>query len=102
MKGQEVNTTMNAGKSSKLGRCLRTSAVPYRILFEKLPISVCWVSLSGRILYSNPTMLKLTGYSDAEIVEIVTHVALNTLTNYINEVFKTEVDFPVVQVKLAA
>jgi len=67
MKGQEVNTTMNAGKSSKLGRCLRTSAVPYRILFEKIPISVCWVSLSGRILYSNPTMLKLTGYSDTEI-----------------------------------
>ena len=42
------------------------------------------------------------GYSDAEIVEIVAHVALNTLTNYINEVFKTEVDFPVVPVKLAA
>ena len=34
------------------------------------------------------------GYSDAEIVEIVAHVALNTLTNYMNEVFGTEIDFP--------
>jgi uncharacterized peroxidase-related enzyme len=34
------------------------------------------------------------GYSHAEVLEIVAHVALNTLTNYINEVFKTDVDFP--------
>jgi uncharacterized peroxidase-related enzyme len=37
------------------------------------------------------------GYSDAEIVEIVAHVALNTLTNYVNEVLATEIDFPVVE-----
>jgi uncharacterized peroxidase-related enzyme len=46
--------------------------------------------------------VRAAGYSDAEIVEIVAHVALNTLTNYINEVFKTEIDFPVVPVQLAA
>lgn len=37
------------------------------------------------------------GYDDAQIVEIVQHVALNTWTNYINEVAKTEIDFPVVR-----
>ena len=37
------------------------------------------------------------GYDDAQIVEIVQHVALNTWTNYINEVAMTEIDFPVVQ-----
>ncbi len=36
------------------------------------------------------------GYNDAEIVEIIGNVALNTLTNYINEVLSTEIDFPVV------
>lgn len=36
------------------------------------------------------------GYSDAEIVEIIGNVALNTLTNYINETLGTEIDFPVV------
>jgi uncharacterized peroxidase-related enzyme len=40
--------------------------------------------------------VKAAGYSQAEIVEIVLHVALNTLTNYINEVAQTEIDFPVV------
>ncbi len=34
------------------------------------------------------------GYSDAQIVEIVMHVALNTWTNYLNEVAATEIDFP--------
>lgn len=38
--------------------------------------------------------VKAAGYSQAEIVEIVLHVALNPLTNYINEVAKTEIDFP--------
>ncbi len=34
--------------------------------------------------------------ADAQIVEIVQHVALNTWTNYLNEAIGTEVDFPVV------
>lgn len=36
------------------------------------------------------------GFDDAELVEIVVHVALNTLTNYVNSVGGTEVDFPLV------
>lgn len=42
--------------------------------------------------------VRAVGYSDAEIVEIITHVALNTLTNYINNTLDTEVDFPLVDV----
>ncbi len=38
--------------------------------------------------------VKRAGYDDAQIVEIVLHVALNTWTNYLNEVGKTEIDFP--------
>jgi uncharacterized peroxidase-related enzyme len=41
-------------------------------------------------------LVKLAGYSDAQIVEIVLHVALNTWTNYLNEVAQTVVDFPAV------
>jgi alkylhydroperoxidase family enzyme len=40
--------------------------------------------------------VKTAGYDDAEVIEIVAHVALNTLTNYMNEVAKPEIDFPVV------
>jgi len=39
--------------------------------------------------------LKTAGYDEAQIVEIIAHVALNTLTNYINEVLGTEIDFPI-------
>lgn len=34
------------------------------------------------------------GYSEAEVLEIVGHVALNTLTNYVNEALATIIDFP--------
>jgi uncharacterized peroxidase-related enzyme len=40
--------------------------------------------------------VKQAGYTDAQVMEIVLHVALNTLTNYVNETIKTEIDFPVV------
>jgi uncharacterized peroxidase-related enzyme len=40
------------------------------------------------------------GIDDGLVMEIIAHVALNTLTNYVNEVAETEIDFPVVQVKL--
>lgn len=42
------------------------------------------------------------GYSDAEIIEIVQHVALNTWTNYMNEVAQTEIDFPRAESRKAA
>ena len=46
--------------------------------------------------------VKNAGYDDAQVIEIVLHVALNTWTNYINEVAKTEVDFPVITPRKAA
>jgi uncharacterized peroxidase-related enzyme len=46
--------------------------------------------------------VKLAGYDDAQVIEIVQHVALNTWTNYINEVAKTDLDFPAVSARAAA
>jgi len=53
----------------------------------------------GHINADNLNAVKAAGYSDAEIIEIVLHVALNTWTNYINQVAQTEIDFPVVDMK---
>lgn len=44
--------------------------------------------------------VKAAGYSEAEIAEMVAHVALNIFTNYFNHVARTEVDFPPVSVQL--
>ena len=46
--------------------------------------------------------VKLAGYDDAQVIEIVLHVGLNTWTNYINSVAATDIDFPVVTVGKAA
>ena len=46
--------------------------------------------------------VKAAGYDDGQAIEIVLHVALNTWTNYINEVAKTDIDFPVVAARNAA
>lgn len=50
----------------------------------------------GQVTDADIQAVRDAGYSDAEIVEIVGHVGLNTLTNYINEVLGTEIDFPIV------
>jgi uncharacterized peroxidase-related enzyme len=46
--------------------------------------------------------LKAAGYNDAQAIEIVMHVALNTWTNYVNEMAQTEIDFPVIKARVAA
>jgi uncharacterized peroxidase-related enzyme len=46
--------------------------------------------------------VKDAGYDDGQIIEIVQHVALNTWTNYINEVARTDVDFPASSPRKAA
>jgi uncharacterized peroxidase-related enzyme len=46
--------------------------------------------------------VKLAGYDDAQVIEIVQHVTLNTWTNYINTVAETDIDFPVVTAQKAA
>jgi uncharacterized peroxidase-related enzyme len=50
----------------------------------------------GHIGEDDVTAVKAAGYDEAQLIEIVLHVALNTWTNYINEVAKTDIDFPVV------
>jgi uncharacterized peroxidase-related enzyme len=56
----------------------------------------------GHITDSDFAAVKRAGYSDAQLIEIVQHVALNSWTNFFNEVFQTEIDFPVVQARKAA
>jgi uncharacterized peroxidase-related enzyme len=54
------------------------------------------VASRGHVSDTDLQAVKAAGYDDAQVIEIVLHVALNTLTNYVNEVAKTEIDFPVV------
>jgi uncharacterized peroxidase-related enzyme len=59
-------------------------------------------SQRGKVNDQDIAKLRAAGFDDASIVEIVLNVALNVLTNYINNVAQTDVDFPRVELKLAA
>jgi uncharacterized peroxidase-related enzyme len=48
----------------------------------------------GHVADADVAAVRAAGYDDGQIVEIVQHVALNTWTNYINEVARTVIDFP--------
>lgn len=56
----------------------------------------------GHVAQEDFDAVKAAGYTDAQIVEIVQHVALNTWTNYINTVGQTQIDFPAVTASKAA
>jgi len=55
----------------------------------------------GHVSAADVQAVKDAGYDDGQVVEIILHVALNTLTNYVNTALATEIDFPTV-VPLAA
>jgi alkylhydroperoxidase family enzyme len=59
------------------------------------------VNTRGHVSDADLRAVKDAGYDDAQVIEIVLHVALNTLTNYVNEVARTEIDFPAVSAKAA-
>ena len=56
----------------------------------------------GHVSEGDLRSVKMAGYSDGQIIEIIQHVALNVWTNYLNEALKTEVDFPVIKSRTAA
>jgi uncharacterized peroxidase-related enzyme len=58
--------------------------------------------LRGRVSEADLAALREAGFDEAAQVEIVITVALNVLTNYVNNAFQTDIDFPVVHAKSAA
>jgi uncharacterized peroxidase-related enzyme len=58
--------------------------------------------LRGHVRDEDVRAVQAAGYTDGEIVEIVQHVALNTWTNYVNSVARTEIDFPAVTARRVA
>lgn len=60
------------------------------------------VARRGHVSDDDLRAIKAAGYTDAQIVEVVQHVALNTWTNYINSVAQTIIDFPVVAARKVA
>lgn len=56
----------------------------------------------GEIRDSDLKAVRVAGFDDGEIVEIIAHVALNIFTNYFNQIAGTEIDFPSIPVAAPA
>jgi len=48
----------------------------------------------GRPSKTSLDTFRSSGWTDAHVIELIAHVAFNTLTNYANHIAETEVDFP--------
>ncbi len=57
--------------------------------------------LRGQVANADLAAVREAGFSDAQVIEIVANVALNTLTNLVNNVAHTDIDFPVVTARAA-
>ena len=56
----------------------------------------------GRVTDTDLATLRGAGFDEASVIEIVVTVALNVLTNYVNNVAQTDIDFPRVSARIAA
>ncbi|MDQ1924770.1 carboxymuconolactone decarboxylase family protein [Massilia pseudoviolaceinigra] len=65
-----------------------------------LAFAVTMVKQRAHIGSADVDALRLAGYNDGDIMEIMAHVALNLFTNYVNVAFAIALDFP--HVKLHA
>ncbi|HJW31484.1 MAG TPA: hypothetical protein VJ508_19780 [Saprospiraceae bacterium] len=61
-----------------------------------LKFAITLVKKTGKVDDADIAAVRKAGVTEGEIGEIIGHVALNILTNYLNNTAKTEIDFPVV------
>lgn len=57
---------------------------------------------SGEVTTAELLEIRNAGYNDAEIVEIITHVGMNILTNILGKASRVEIDFPKVALQKAS
>ena len=60
------------------------------------------VEHTGEVTNAELAEVRNAGYSESDIVEIITHVALNLFSNIVGKASRVEIDFPKVELKAAA
>jgi uncharacterized peroxidase-related enzyme len=55
----------------------------------------------GKVSVGDIAAVKLAGFTEAQVIEIVLNVVPNVLTNFVNNVADTDIDFPVVRASAA-
>lgn len=92
--GQKAGASAEEMSAAQAGQ----SSDPQTALVLRFALKL--VEQRGQVTQADVTELRVAGFDDQHIVEIVAHVALNLFTNYVNVAFAVPVDFP--KVKLLA
>jgi len=85
-----------AGLHSEAVKAARQANAEDALTDALLKLAVKIVNQRGVISDGDFTEAHLAGADDGLILEVITSVALNTLTNYTNHIAQTDIDFPVV------
>lgn len=68
---------------------------------EAVRFALSLAAKTGEIDATELMAMRNAGYSDAAIVEIITHVGMNLLTNILGKAGRIDIDFPTVEMQLA-
>lgn len=60
------------------------------------------VANMGEVTTAELIEMREAGYSESDIVEVITHVGMNILTNMLGKAGRVDIDFPKVELKRAA
>lgn len=94
-----AHTLMGKGaglSAAEMGKNLRGTSEDTKTK-AALDFASAIVDSRGQVDDAQVAAVRAAGYSDAEIVEIVAHVAVNIFTNYFNHIAGTVIDFPLVK-----
>jgi uncharacterized peroxidase-related enzyme len=94
--GRAVGLSDDAIDASRVGTASETKAS------AALEFARAVVESRGGVSDRELARARQAGLSDAAIVEVVAHVALNVFTNYFNRAAETEIDFPEVRARQLA
>src|SRR5262249_10598904 len=86
--GKTVGLTAEQIRDSRLGTAVDSKAEALIRFARRL------VETRGRVTDGDIEGVHQAGFDDGAIAEAVAHVALNILTNYFNQVARTDIDFP--------
>jgi uncharacterized peroxidase-related enzyme len=91
-----------AGVSAELMQEAQTGSSADSKVHAALQFAVKLVEQRGQVGDADIRELRVAGYDDEQIVEIIAHVALNLFTNYVNIALAVPLDFPAVALRKAA
>ena len=60
------------------------------------------VAHMGEVTTAELLEMREAGYSESDIVEVITHVGMNILTNLLGKAGRVDIDFPKVELKRVA